>query len=85
MGYSEKFWASAETLSEAEAAALANEAFAAAGFAQAAPAQSDLYPQTSGTIALPVANPDAGVIYPEHIAIFAIWLACVGAAAMHFF
>ena len=70
MGYSEKFWTSTEPLAEAETAALAQQAFAAAGFGQAAPVPDECSLQAAGPIALPLANPDAGAIYPEHFAGF---------------
>ena len=80
MGYSDKFLPPAEALNQADAMALAQEAFAAAGFGEPASWPAGSAAQAIGRPALPVASHDAGTFYPEHIAIAAIWLACVAVA-----
>ena len=96
MSYSEKFWPAGEALNEADAAVLVHDALAAAGFADGPDAASadlrrfrrsegafEAAPQ--GPITLPLTNPDAGRIYPEHIAMGVIWLVSVVAALYRVF
>lgn len=90
MSYSEKFWPEGAVLDEAEAAALAQEVLAGAGagsIGAAAHRHSDLahLGGAQPVSFMPLANPEAQSLYPEHLLIGAIWLASVAGALIQIF